>query len=498
MKTNYHIYLLLGIILIFPLGLSAQFEGSYMPIKFEGPIPEDILQRTEAKTLSEISQNEGDLSENEAREFFTISNYALRQAFLTGNVFFNDEISEYLNNIVDHLLFQEPELRSQIKVYATRFSTPNAACWRNGTIFFNISLFPYLDNEAEVAYVLAHEITHFKKKHSLQQFKRSSRRQAGLFAKGQELDRLFEELKFSRSNELEADLAGLELLKGSAFDIRAAEGALLSLREIDVRPSKEPTLDLRALFGVENLKIDSADIVTYEELEEELEEELKKRDKEKEGEKKEKSKKEDSKYKDEDFATHPSIEDRLNAIKEELSSPDMKIDTTGKLLFLQGEDRFRYMRDLTRFENIKKYYENYRYAHCLYLSLLMLKKYPDNSFLTLMAMKSFYWISYHGKHYVKNDIIPDAYRYSKYSFGLFLGYMEKSSSLDVRKMANQYSKAKMENEAFAKNDKIIFWRAKILEINREEEEAEELFQKIADQYPQSDYYLHVKNLLEKE
>ena len=153
MKHLTYMGVLLGILFSLPTVGLAQFEENYEPILFRGSIPDDILQRTQERTMAEIRDDESGLTENQQREFYTISNYALRQAFLSGNVYFNDEISEYLSNIVDHLLFQEPELRDKIQIFATRFSTPNAVCWRNGTVFFNISLKPYLDNEAQIAYI---------------------------------------------------------------------------------------------------------------------------------------------------------------------------------------------------------------------------------------------------------------------------------------------------------------------------------------------------------
>lgn len=492
-----NLFRLIGVLLtlsvLVPRPSQAQFERNYFPVEFKGPIPDDILQRTEVKTLAEISQDDSGLSESEKKEFFTRTNYALRQAFLTGNVFFNDEISEYLNNIVDHLLYDNPGLRSQIKVYATRFSTPNANCWRNGTIFFNLNLLPYLDNEAEIAYVLAHEITHFQKQHSLKQFERSTDAQQGVFSKGEELDRLFERLKFSRSNELEADSLGFELLTKSDFNIYAAKGALTALREIDVPPVKDPTLDIKALFGVDSIFYDENRVVSYEELEEKAMEIKKKRLEEEEemyGDDEE-----EFEYDEEDFSTHPSISDRIERIKNRLDMFIERTDTTGKVYFLQGRERYEYMKDLTRFEGIKKYYESYQYAQSLYLSLVMLHRYPENAYLTEMAIKSFYWISYHSKYYTKNAIMPDAHEYYLYPFGLFLGYMKKCKSRQVRKMARDYSREKISMEAFKNNDKIMFWRARILELVDEKDEAKELYQQILDEHEGSEHYLFVKNLM---
>jgi tetratricopeptide (TPR) repeat protein len=102
-----------------------------------------------------------------------------------------------------------------------------------------------VENEAQLAYVLAHEISHFERRHSLQQWRDTKIKSDGLIfvellsaAAGAgyvgNLARLIavsSMFAFSRNQEEEADLRGFELARQAGYDVREASEVWRNLLE---------------------------------------------------------------------------------------------------------------------------------------------------------------------------------------------------------------------------------------------------------------------------
>jgi len=81
---------------------------------------------------------------------------------LSGDKLFNDPLTIYVNKVADELLKNEPELRKKIKIYVTKSSDVNAHAFDKGFIFINVGLLAQLENEAQLAFILSHEINQIK------------------------------------------------------------------------------------------------------------------------------------------------------------------------------------------------------------------------------------------------------------------------------------------------------------------------------------------------
>lgn len=142
-------------------------------------------------------------------------------------VYRDAELNRYVQSVLDGLY---PEFAGTLRVQL--FDSPhlNAFCLPNGHIYFNTGLLARLDNEAQLATVLAHEAAHFIQQHSLQQ-----RQQADgvvLFGTGVELltgiplsgSLLAASVLsgYSQAHENEADEQGFARLVQSGYDAREA------------------------------------------------------------------------------------------------------------------------------------------------------------------------------------------------------------------------------------------------------------------------------------
>ncbi|MBK7182019.1 MAG: M48 family metallopeptidase [Bacteroidetes bacterium] len=208
-------------------GLFAQFDNDYVPLKSTGSIPEAFVKKAKETSEEDLKSITYGTDERTAKQQFTISNnYFLRELFMSGDVLFNDPLTVYVNKVADELLKSNPTLRSQIHLYVTKSTDVNAYAFDKGYIFINIGLLAQLENEAQLAYILAHEITHVQKKHSVNQYIQSIKLEntTGGYERGSE-DKTLAKYKFSKEQETEADTEGLNLFKQSAYSVKTINRA---------------------------------------------------------------------------------------------------------------------------------------------------------------------------------------------------------------------------------------------------------------------------------
>lgn len=75
-------------------------------------------------------------------------------------------VTAYVQGIIDRLY---PEFKGTIRVHLFNSPDLNAFVLPNGSIYVNIGLLGRMENEAQLATVLAHEVSHFKFQHALKQ-----------------------------------------------------------------------------------------------------------------------------------------------------------------------------------------------------------------------------------------------------------------------------------------------------------------------------------------
>jgi hypothetical protein len=176
------------------------------------------------------------------------------------------EAYNYLQSILKKITEGNPELRAlKIRLVFTRDGWPNAYSIGDGTIAVNMGLMVFLSNEAELAFVLCHELAHYYLDHSgkrikkfvetansdeyKEEFKRISKSE---FKIREQLEKLMKKFVYgasrhSRENETEADLQGFLFLKKSGFDCRGMLTGLALLDKIDDSTIYHP-LDLIKVF----------------------------------------------------------------------------------------------------------------------------------------------------------------------------------------------------------------------------------------------------------
>ena len=148
-------------------------------------------------------------------KFADIQAYHISNLLHNGNVYSDwDELETYLNDVLQKVLPEELKNDSVIHAYIYKDGYLNAFMTPSGQFFNNIFILSRIGDEASLAAVIAHELAHYYKQHSLQSFIQN---ELGNFDYG-----LIDTKKrehFSVLLELEADSLAMLWLKNSNYNI---------------------------------------------------------------------------------------------------------------------------------------------------------------------------------------------------------------------------------------------------------------------------------------
>lgn len=184
----------------------------------------------------------------------------------SGLLYGRPDLDVYLQAVADGL--RRPEDREPIRLHAIKGPWPNAFVLPNGASYVTTAMLDMLDNEAQLACVLGHEMTHLVEQHALQEMRAQRTRQGwatalavligavGAYYGGSQAGAALADLTasagqlwtisavsgYSRDNEREADLAGFERLVAAGYDAAQAPVVfeLLLARTPDDAPGARP------------------------------------------------------------------------------------------------------------------------------------------------------------------------------------------------------------------------------------------------------------------
>ena len=268
----------------------------------------------------------------------------------SGDIYINDDYTKLINGIADELLRDLPEIRTKIHLYAYKAPYVNAFSTDQGDIFFTVGLLAYLDNEAELAFVVGHEIVHYIKQHNEKGFSERIK-----IARGKDqytdltVDRSWEaEHLFSQSLEKEADIQALDLYLKTTYDTAAIFTGLSKLKTADLGYKDT---------AIEEYIYNLADFVLPEGF---LPDSLKIKRNTKRTEK---------------YSTHPEVEMRLAYCKDSIAGRNSLGSDVFKNINASNFEKLKY---LARKEQLLMLFDNHYYAKGIYNAYLMRLRDPGN------------------------------------------------------------------------------------------------------------------------
>lgn len=367
---------ILSLFIIAFSNLFAQDFNNYQPLICSGPLPTDFTDRTSEKAAEEIKKNTNSsdsyTDKKKKANFLLKSNYMIDELLMSGRVLFGDPVSEYVNTVADKLLENEPKLRKELRFYCLKSNVTNAFCTNQGMIFVTLGLIAQLENEAQLAQVLAHEITHYTKKHVINTFIESSKIASsnGKYKYSNYDNNIIKLSNYSKTLEFEADSIGFFRLRDAGYSIQEAL-SIFDVLQFSYLPFDEEPFSY-AYFETGKVKIPKQyqlDTILPILFEDDY---------------------------DDSKSTHPNIKKRREQIIRLTEN-----ENRGKK-HIQSIALFKKVRTICRFESVRLNNKNAAYVKAIYNAQILLKDYPKSDFLKRNILKSLYGISKYkiqGKYY---------------------------------------------------------------------------------------------------
>lgn len=327
---------------------------NYTTLLSKGDIPSDFTRETYVKIREDVKARR-DLKGTKGKIFLEETNYSVDEILHSGMVIFGDPVTNYIEKVADKLLQNERQLRGELRFYTIKSNIANAFSTDQGIIFVTTGLISQLKCEAQLAYILSHEISHYTQKHVLETYDLATSRDI------KNDDRIHKLSQHSKENELEADRLGIKRY----FEAGYAKEAMVSTFDV-LMYSYLPFDELlfpKTYFNTDRFYVPESLFPSkkYEIRNEEN-------------------------YDDSD-GTHPNIMKRKDAALNDLNN----FSNWGNDTFTLKKELFLEIRDICRFENIRCNTLNANYGVGLYEIFLMEHLHPNSMFLK--RMKAQIWLN---------------------------------------------------------------------------------------------------------
>ncbi len=344
--------------------------NNYTAQKCNGVIPADLTANArlnyEKNALAIDDSDKGKRRKNDEKEFYLQNNFSIQDFLLSGQILYNDTFTNYINKIADVLLKENPKLRAKLRFYCVKSAEVNAFATQEGIVFVNVGLFSSVKNEAQIAFILAHEISHYTEGHVLQGYLETKKivRGEGSYRFMDYYSRLRSFFRYSRDSELEADKQGWVLYNRSAY-------------------AKNIVTDVFDMLLYSYIPFDSMqfDIHQYEQKDYRF-------PKNYQLEKTTPLFAEESR--DDNFSTHPNVRDRKKKISESIGQ-----DSAGGDLYLVSKSDFEALQKIARYEMARYYIAQSNFADAYYHTMMIEKNYGVGIYSSKMKAMALYGLAKH-------------------------------------------------------------------------------------------------------
>jgi hypothetical protein len=378
-----YLYTIVTIALLFKVstGIAQNIPSyNYQPLKCAGHIPADFISTPyeNYKTATQLDPDSDQQLSKEEKNFYTTSNFLMDQLLHSGLVLFGDSVINYLNAITNEILDSNPELSRDVRVYTLLSNEANAFTAENGIILVTTGLVAQAQNEAQLAFVLCHELSHYYLKHAIENLEETidQDKRQGDYA-GMDKDEIdLANFRYSKERELESDKKGLEYYLNTKYSISAIDG-LFDVLLYSYLPFNE--VEFPATYFNDSIYtipttwfLDSLNEVTATED-----------------------------Y-DDSESTHPNIKTRKAEIVKQLKSKK----TDDKLLYVVDKTLFNNIQRICRYEGCGLFLEATAFTDALYQAFLIEHDYGANTFTREIIAKSLYGESVYDNY----NVTPEGYR----------------------------------------------------------------------------------------
>lgn len=359
------------------LGLNSYDLAKFDGLKSVGAVPQDLRLTLDELYQMDIQRmrdyNNGKMRN---RDEVLYGSFQISQLMASGRIVYGDPISLLAGLVADTLLKDYPDLRKELRFYTVKSPEVNAFATGQGMIFINTGLVAQLEDEAQLAFVISHEIIHYYKKHSLEMLSRKKT--------SNDTDKAERQLKeflrhHNRSHEMEneADSLGIQLFYlNSPYDKHVADG-FFDVLQYGYLPFDEIPFDTN-YFNVDKFRLPNdyflkevAPISARDDY-------------------------------DDSKSTHPNLKKRRENTTDLLSNYH-----GGARYVITDEAAFHQIRSLARLECIRQNLIYANYVRAFYDCYVLEKEFQDNHFLTTARAQALYSLSKLRNATNTTDLVPN-------------------------------------------------------------------------------------------
>jgi beta-barrel assembly-enhancing protease len=351
--------LILTILLPFWIAFGQDFKD-YRPLLSKGALPSEVITSATAKFEAEKEPGNSK-EENLSNRFLLRSRFETDMILRSRLIVHDTSFTNYFGRIADELLKDKPELRKKLHFYLLKSSAVNAFAFQDGSIFICMGTLAHIENEAQLAFILAHEIVHVEKSHSLNRYlefknidgkKKDKDRVIGFQDKKTISASVLQKCRFNQDQESEADTVGLQQFLKSSYNFESCEGVYKHLKysylPYDSIPFSTTFLGVNGIDLEERyfrVKLNPIKGISENE--------------------------------NDSTATHPNIGRRKAATLKTLAGLEAK----GKEDFVVSQQMFENMQTIARFELPHLFLHEGLFEDAIYYSYLLSFNYPENAYL---------------------------------------------------------------------------------------------------------------------
>ena len=205
--------------------------GARAQLRSTGDVPADLkmsVQELYDSDLQRAKKYAGGRVKN--KQQVLEASYNINKLMAGGHIVYGDPISHLAGRIADTLLKDYPELRSELRFYTVTSPEVNAFATGQGMVFINAGLVAQVEDEAQLAFIISHEIIHYYRSHSMEKLvgkkkKKDKKQEADYGEADSEVGDFIRRHNRSREMESEADSLGIAMFYlQSPYDKNVTDG----------------------------------------------------------------------------------------------------------------------------------------------------------------------------------------------------------------------------------------------------------------------------------
>ena len=339
------------------------------------------------------------------------------------------------NEILEELKDNNKDIPNDLKIIISKQTTLNAYCLPNGTLVMHMGLFYWLENEDQLAAIIAHEIAHKVLNHGIKsQVKFIEDNYSDLNKKmvknivrneTKKVDyafsiyksQLYANAKMKQKHEYEADSLSYLFMKNTKFDVSQIVSSMrLSIKYDSIKPTGLANKIYYETFNLPNqpfqdkwLKMEDFSQYNYDLYKEKINRDS--------------------------ISTHPEMDLRIERL--ESNYPDLKVN-----IINEGSESFKKLEKLAAMNIVPNQTDLENYGFAIYLCLLNLQNNEEEAHNKLWLGKIFQKVWDARKNYTLNRYLDriDPKNHSE-SYQQFLSFMWNLKLEELKNIADFYQKS---------------------------------------------------------